>query len=129
MKSSIRIWGLVGPVGTAIAFGLVILFVDVVTVDVPESDNIVEAIGGVFAAGFASGILTAVVIALAFMLYSLIAFTIIGAVAGWFAVRHIRRLEPGILGKQAIWVIIGWAISAPLSAILSLIIVAPFLES
>ena len=129
MKSSIRIWGFVGPIGTAIAFGLVILFVDVVAIDPPESDNIVEAIGGVFAAGLASGILTAVVMAFAFMLYSLIAFTIIGAVAGWFAVRHIRRLEPGILGKQAIWVIIGWAISAPLSAILSLIVVAPFLES
>jgi len=38
-------------------------------------------------------------------------------------------LEPGILGKQAIWVIIGWAISAPLAAILSLIVAAPFLES
>lgn len=129
MKSSIRIWGLVGPIGTAIAFGLVILFVDVVAVDAPESDNIVEAIGAVFAAGLASGILTAVVMAIAFIVYSLIAFTIIGAVAGWFAVRHIRRLEPGILGKQAIWVIIGWAISAPLSAILSLILVSPFLES
>ena len=129
MKSSIRIWGLVGPIGTAIAFGLVILFVDVVAVDAPESANIVEAIGGAFAAGLASGILTAVVMALAFILYSLVAFTIIGAVAGWFAVRHIRRLEPGILGKQAIWVIIGWAISAPLAAILSLIVAAPFLES
>ena len=105
------------------------LFIDVVTVDVPESDNIVEAIGRVFAAGLASGILTAIVMALAFMLYSLIAFTIIGAVAGWFAVRHIRRLEPGILGKQAVWVIIGWAISAPISAILSLIMVVPFLET
>ena len=26
MKSSIRIWGLVGPIGTIVAFGLVLLF-------------------------------------------------------------------------------------------------------
>jgi len=129
MKSSVRIWGLVGPIGTAIAFGLVLLFVDVVAVDAPESSNIVEAIGGAFAAGLASGIMTAILMAIAFFFYSLIAFSIIGAVAGWFAVRHIRRLEPGILGKQAIWVIIGWGISAPLSAIMSLIVGAPFLES
>ncbi len=36
MKSSIRIWGLVGPVGTAIAFGLVILLIDVVEVEPQE---------------------------------------------------------------------------------------------
>ncbi len=129
MKSSVRIWGLVGPIGTAIAFGLVLLFVDVVAVDAPESANIVEAIGGAFAAGLASGIMTVMVMAIAFLFYSLIAFSIIGAVAGWFAVRHIRRLEPGILGKQAIWVVIGWGISAPLAAIMSLIVVVPFLES
>jgi hypothetical protein len=120
---------LVGLIGKAIDFGLVILFVDVVAVDAPDSANIVEAIGGAFAAGLASGKLTAVVMALAFILYALIAFTVIGAVGGWFAVRHIRRPEPGILGKQAIWVFIGWAISAPLAAILSLIVVVPFLES
>ena len=81
-----------------------------------------------FAAGLVSGIATMIVMAIAFIFYSLIAFAIIGLVAGWLAVRHIRRLEPGILGKQAIWVIIGWGISAPLAAILSLLVVAPFLE-
>jgi len=129
MKSSIRIWGLVGPIGTALAFGLVILIVDVVEVEPQESSNIVEGIAGVFVAGLASGIATVLLMAIAFMFYALIAFALIGAVAGWFAVRHIRRLEPGILGRQAIWVVIGWAISAPLAAILSLIVVAPFLES
>ncbi len=129
MKSSIRIWGLVGPIGSIIAFGLVLLFVDVVTVDAPESSNIVEAIGGAIAAGLVSGLATVIVMAIAFMLYSLIAFTIIGAVAGWFAIRHIRRLEPGILGRQAIWVIIGWGLSAPLSAILALLAVGPFIDS
>jgi uncharacterized membrane protein YeaQ/YmgE (transglycosylase-associated protein family) len=45
---------------------------------------------------------------IAFFFYSLIAFLMIGTVAGWLAVRHIRRLEPGILGRQAIWVIISY---------------------
>lgn len=129
MKSSIRIWGFIGPIGTAIALGLVLLFVDVVAVDAPESSNIIEGIAGVFAAGLVSGLATVIVMAIAFIFYSLFAFLVIGAVAGWLAVRHIRRLEPGILGRQAIWVIIGWGLSAPISAILSLLVVAPFLES
>jgi hypothetical protein len=129
MRSSIRIWGFVGPIGSAIAFGLVLFLVDAVVVDAPESSNIVEAIGGAFAAGLVSGIATAFVMAIALLFYSLIAFSVIGGVAGWFAVRHIRRLEPGILGKQAIWVVIGWGISAPMSAILSILVLAPFLES
>ena len=129
MKSSIRIWGLVGPIGTAIAFGLVVMFVDVVAVDAPESSNIVEGIAGAFAAGLVSGIATVLVMVIAFIFYSLIAFVVIGLVAGWFAIRHIRRLEPGILKRQALWVIIGWGISAPLSAITSLVVVAPFLET
>ena len=128
MKSSIRIWGIVGPIGAAIAFGLVILFVDVVSVDAPESSNIVEGIMGAFVAGLASGLATVIVMVFAFLFYSLIAFMIIGSFAGMLAVRHIRRLEPGILGRQAIWVVIGWGLSAPLAAIMSLVVVAPFLE-
>ena len=129
MKSSTRIWGLVGPIGSVVAFGLVMLFVDVVAVDAPESSNIIEAIGGAIAAGLVSGLATAIVMIFAFLFYSLIAFLVIGAVAGWLAVRHIRRLEPGILGRQAVWVIIGWGLSAPISAILSLLVVSPFLDS
>ena len=39
----------------------------------------------------------------------LFALLLIGAFAGWLAVRHIRRLEPGILGRQSILVILGWS--------------------
>jgi len=128
MKSSIRIWGLVGPIGSVIAFGLVILLIDFVAVETPESSNIVEAIAGVFVGAFMGAIATLLVMAIALIFYSLIAFSIIGAIAGWLAVRHIRRLEPGILGRQAIWVVIGWGLSAPLAAIASLLVLSPFME-
>ena len=37
---------------------------------------------------------------------------VVGLVAGAVAVRRIRRLEPGILGRQAAWVVIGWGLGA-----------------
>jgi hypothetical protein len=40
---------------------------------------------------------------------------ILGLIAGGVAVRRIRRLEPGILGRQAAWVVIGWGLGALLA--------------
>lgn len=128
MKSAIRIWGLVGPIGTVIALGLAFFLTEAVDVGSPECSNIVECIGGAIAFGLASGLATALAMIFAFIFYSLIALLVIGAAAGILAVRHIRRLEPGILGRQAIWVVIGWSIGAPLAAIASLLVVSPFIE-
>jgi hypothetical protein len=40
---------------------------------------------------------------------------ILGLIAGGVAVRKIRRLEPGILGRQSAWVVIGWGLGALLA--------------
>jgi hypothetical protein len=42
------------------------------------------------------------------------------------AVRHIRRLEPGILGRQAFWVVLGWGLGADVAAIASMVIFSLF---
>ncbi len=133
MKSSIRIWELVGPIGTIIAGWLAIalfnferinLMAGIDCADGSLADCLGEMVGGFFG----TLILGIVVITLLILAYVLFTILILGLISGWFAVRHIRRLEPGILGKQAVWVIIGWGLSAPLAALLPLILVATFLE-
>jgi hypothetical protein len=37
-------------------------------------------------------------------------------------VRHIRRLEPGILGRQAIWVVLGWGAGAVVAVMASIVV-------
>jgi hypothetical protein len=47
--------------------------------------------------------------------FSAIGILLVGMVAGGAAVRRIRRLEPGILGRQAFWVVLGWGLGAVLA--------------
>ena len=56
------------------------------------------ALGKAFACGVGAGIGVVLII----LFYVLVALFLLGAVAGWFAVRHIRHLEPGILGRQRV---------------------------
>jgi hypothetical protein len=130
MKSSIRIWGLVGPIGVLVAGWLAVLFFNS-----PASGNVDcsslsfgDCFGSMIGQVFADAIGAVFALIVAIILYALIAIFGIGAVAGWLAVRHIRRLEPGILGKQSVWVVLGWGAGAVVAVIASLIVVAPFLE-
>ncbi|MBI3159070.1 MAG: toll/interleukin-1 receptor domain-containing protein [Chloroflexi bacterium] len=119
MSASIRIWGLVGPVGALAAGMLAILSVDVASIiggggceGLGFGDCMGQLIGGTIAAIF--------VLALVFLLAMLAMVFLVGLFAGGLAVRHIRRLEPGILGRQAAWVLVGWGLGALVAAIASL---------
>lgn len=120
MKAAIRIWGLVGPLGTvASALLAVALFTftprSVDCSQLSTVDCFTESMGMAFgnAIGAAIGMMFAI------LFYTFFLLLILGGFAGWLAVRHIRRLEPGILGKQAIWVILGWASGAILAVMAS----------
>jgi hypothetical protein len=129
MSSAIRIWGIVGPIGTVAAGLLTIALFNpssVVTSAAPSCANLSP--GDCFAAGvghaIGSSLAVGFTLALLMILYILATLFVIGAIAGWLAVRHIRRLEPGILGRQAIWVIIGWGGSAILATIATVIAIS-----
>lgn len=125
MSASIRIWGLAGPVGTVIAGGLALVLVNLEDL-YPGVDcsglGLGECAGQIFGAAIGSAIAGLIILALVIMLYVLIALFLIGLAAGLLAVRHIRRLEPGILGRQAFWVVLGWGLGADVAAIASLVI-------
>jgi hypothetical protein len=64
----------------------------------------------------------AIAVAIAVLLYSVVVVFVIGCIAAWLVVRRIRRLEPGIIGRQTAGVTVGWgcgSIVAGISAILA----------
>ncbi len=117
MAAAIRIWGLVGPVATAVAGGLVVLLY---TASEPDCSALGfgECVGAVLGSAFGNAIFQI----LSMLFYTLIALLLIGALAGWLAVRHIRRLEPGILGRQSILVVFGWAAGGIIAALVGAIV-------
>jgi hypothetical protein len=126
MSSAVRIWGIVGPIATVAAGFLTVLLFNpssVATQAAPSCANLSP--GDCFSAGLSSAIGSAfavgILLVLLMIFYILATLFVIGALAGWLAVRHIRRLEPGILGRQAIWVVVGWGGSAILATIATII--------
>jgi len=129
MRSSIRIWGLLGPVGTIIAGGLASALFEFTSTNTDCSGlSFGDCMGATFGQIFADAIGALVGLVIMVIGYALITIFGIGSISGWFAVRHIRRLEPGILGKQSIWVILGWgsgALVAFLGSLISMAVLFP----
>ncbi|TAK14707.1 MAG: toll/interleukin-1 receptor domain-containing protein [Anaerolineae bacterium] len=120
MAASIRIWGIVGPVGAAAAGILGTLSVDVASIiGGGECAGLEDCFGQIIGGAIAAFVVLAFVFVIA-MLGTVFA---VGLFAGGLAVRHIRRLEPGILGKQAAWVVIGWGLGAILAVIASVSVI------
>ena len=60
---------------------------------------------------------------LVFILFVTAAWFLTGLFAGRLAVRHIRRLEPGITNRQAWSVSTGWGCGAIVAAIMTILII------
>lgn len=121
MSMAVRIWAIAGTAAGAASFGLFLFGTELPTPSEPvdcsglsfaecfqermgraTSDALGQACLGVFAILFGAALST-------------VAVLMIGLVAGGAAVRRIRRLEPGILGRQAAWVVLGWGLGAVLT--------------
>jgi hypothetical protein len=111
MSPAIRIWAIFGSIGVVLAFSIAIATI-VAPAD-QECSDLAECIAKKTATIF----ITAIVQAFVAVFYAVIALFMIGAAAGWLAVRSIRRLEPGILGRQAIGVLIAWGFGSIVAGI------------
>lgn len=132
ISPTIRIWGISGPLGM-IASGLITIVVlamgaigapsAILNCDGVEFGSCVEQIVGA-ASGEYRGIF--IFTLLVFLLFVIGAWFLTGMFAGWQAVRHIRRLEPGITSKQAWSVSAGWGCGAIVAALVTIIMVILF---
>jgi hypothetical protein len=58
-----------------------------------------------------------------FLLFVITAWFLTGMFAGWLAVRHIRRLEPGITSAQGWRVSAGWGCGAIVAAVIMIFLI------
>jgi len=129
MSPTIRIWGISGPLGMIVSGLLTSLMVAVGAITVQSADpdcsgvGFGECMGQVFAAALGEAFGIIILTLLVFLLFLLAAWFLTGMFAGWQAVRHIRKLEPGITNRQSRSVSLGWGCGAIVAAIVMIFVV------
>jgi hypothetical protein len=121
MAMAFRIWAIAGTIVCVVIFGFFFLSSQGPAASAPvdcsglgPGDCFMQSMGQGL-----SDILSQACFGLLIMIFggafSAIGILLVGMVAGGAAVRRIRRLEPGILGRQAFWVVLGWGLGAVLA--------------
>jgi hypothetical protein len=124
MSPTIRIWGISGPLGMIVSGVITTLMIAVGAISVQHQElnceGISQCIGAAFGSAIGEAIGLVILILAVFLLFVIVAWFLTGMFAGWLAVRHIRRLEPGISNKQGWSVSAGWGCGAIVAAIIML---------
>ena len=127
MSPTIRIWGISGPLGMIASGAITALMVAVGAISVQHQDlnceGISQCIGAAFGSAIGEAIGLLILILAVFFLFVIIAWFLTGMFAGWLAVRHIRRLEPGITKSQGWRVSAGWGCGAIVAAIVMIFLI------
>ena len=127
MSPTIRIWGISGPLGMIVSGAITALMVSVGMISVQHQDlnceGISQCIGAAFGTAIGEAIGLLILILAVFLLFVIVAWFLTGMFAGWLAVRHIRRLEPGITRGQGWKVSAGWGCGAIVAAMVMIFLV------
>jgi hypothetical protein len=125
MSPSIPIWGIVGSIGVVAAGAVARAGVQVQEAATPAcTGDLGECLGQAVGQALAEVLAYAIALIFAILLYSTVVLFVIGCVAAWLVVRQIRRLEPGIVGRQTGSVIVGWGCGSIVAAIAGLVAAA-----
>ena len=128
MSPTIRIWGITGPLGMLISGLVTALLVSVGVIAMQTTDvncddlGIAECLGVGFVTAIADVFVFGLIIAFFFILFVAVAWFLTGMFAGRQAVKHIRRLEPGITPGQSRGVSLGWGCGAIVAAIVMIFV-------
>jgi hypothetical protein len=128
MSPTIRIWSISGPLGMIVS-GLitsVLIAVGAISVQSAEPDcsgGLGDCVGQIIGSAIGEAIALVFFIGIVFLLFVLAAWFLTGLFAGRLAVRHIRRLEPGITNRQAWTVSTGWGCGAIVAAIVTILVI------
>jgi hypothetical protein len=129
MSPTIRIWGISGPLGMLVS-GLItsgMIAVGAISAQSAKPDcsgvGLGDCMGQIIGSALGEAIGMVIIILIVFLLFVILAWFLTGMFAGWLAVRHIRRLEPGITNGQGWRVSAGWGCGAIVAAIIMIILV------
>lgn len=127
MSPAIGIWAVSGPLGTAVSVGLTVLLINigVLVASSPDVDcsglGFQDCLGQLFGATIQYAFNLAVLLCGFSFLFMLGTWFLTGMFAGWWAVRRIRRMEPGIDRRQSTRVSLGWGCGAVSAALMFLV--------
>jgi hypothetical protein len=129
MSPTIRIWGISGPLGMVVSGLITSLMVAVgalgIETTAPNCEGLSfgECFGAVLGNAFGQAIVFAFILGIVFLFFVFAAWFLTGMFAGWLAVRHIRRLEPGITSGQGWRVSAGWGCGAIVAAVVMIFLI------
>ena len=129
MAPTIRIWAVSGPLGMVVSGIVTAIMVSLGAISVQGNDVSCEGLG--FGECLGAGIGSAIgeviglifIIVLVFFLLVGVVWFLTGMFAGRQAVRHIRRLEPGITSAQSRRVSVGWGCGALVATIIAILVI------
>lgn len=127
MSPAVGIWAVSGPIGTALSVGLTVLLINVglIVISAPKGDcsglSFQECVGQIFTATIEYAINLMIALCAFSLLFMLGTWFLTGMFAGWWAVRRIRRMEPGITRKQSTGVSLGWGCGSVAAAVMFLV--------
>jgi hypothetical protein len=129
MSPTIRIWAVSGPLGMIASGAIVSLMLAMGAIAIQSASpdcsglNFNECVGQIFGAAIGNAIGLILVIGLVFLVFVVTAWFLTGLFAGRQAVRHIRRLEPGITNRQSRSVSLGWGCGALVAAVVTMLVI------
>lgn len=127
MSPAIGIWAVSGPLGTALSVGLTVLLINIglIAVSAPAGDcsgvSFQDCIGQIFTAAIQYAINLMVALCAFSLLFMVGTWFLTGMFAGWWAVRRIRRIEPGVSRKQSTGVSLGWGCGSVVAAFMFMV--------
>lgn len=132
LSAAIPIWLVAGPLGLLLS---IFIIPDATYSLAPANcqglplDQCFQQVSGNLVQGCVATLMMAIVVALVMVLFMSLGWFITGLVAGWWVVRHIRRLEPGIGKGQSFWVMVGWGLGGVAGTIGTLVAISRITEA
>lgn len=124
MSPTIRIWGISGPLGLLVSG--VIAYLSSLGFQGADASceglGFGDCMGTVIGSAIGNAIALALLLVFVFLIFALLAWFLTGMFAGWQAIRHIRRLEPGITKGQSRSVTLGWGCGAIVAAVVMVVV-------
>jgi hypothetical protein len=130
MSPTVRIWGISGPLGMIVSGIITATMIAIGAISVqgiePNCGGIGfgDCMGQIIGSALGEAIGLIILTMFVFLLFVIVAWFLTGTFAGWLAVRHIRKLEPGITKRQARGVSVGWGCGAIVAALVMFILLA-----
>ena len=128
MSPTIRIWAISGPLGMIVSGLVTALLLAIGTISGPSAEpdcsgTFGDCIGQIIGTSIGNAIGFVIIVVFVFFLFVIAAWFLTGLFAGRLAVRHIRRLEPGITNRQAWTVSTGWGCGAIVAAVVTILVI------